>query len=135
VLQELPVDIAGHRSPLDADERRRTPSSPPSPSRRPRGESPVSPQCPAPLQRPPGARRLDLVTGQALPDHRQACHCARIAREDHVVSALGAHTPAPRLWAEWSAQHCAPVFRFSFSFKKFRNCCKLLKYLENGIQL
>jgi hypothetical protein len=60
VLQELPVEVADHRSPLDANEHCLTPSPPPSPSRHPRGESPIPPQCSVPPRSTP-----DVVAGRA----------------------------------------------------------------------
>jgi hypothetical protein len=69
-----------------------------------------------------------------------------------VVTTPGTRTPCRAQQASWAilasgpsqrrmtsgrstAQHSAPVFYFSFSFEKSRNYCKLLKYLENKIQL
>jgi hypothetical protein len=127
-----------HRPP-EATRRRRMSSPPPSPSCRPRGESPIPPPC----RTPP---RLDLVIGRAPSGHRQAHHCARTTCADCTTHAPGMRTPAPRPWAgpgraepaspwaEWSAQHCAPVSSFLFSFKYSRSCCKLLKCLGDEIQ-
>jgi hypothetical protein len=123
VLQELPVDVIGHRSPPDVDKRHCTPSPPPSPSRHPRGESPVLPPCPAPPRSSPGAHRLDPVASRAPPSHRQAHHRALWP---WASSRLGRAEPTRR-WAEWPAQHYAPVFRLLFPLKKFQKSLKISK--------
>jgi hypothetical protein len=79
VLQELPMDVAGHRSRPDADA---------SPSHHPRGESPIPPPCPMPPQSSPGDRKLDLVAGRAPPGHRHAHHRVRTTRGDHTACTL-----------------------------------------------
>jgi hypothetical protein len=133
------VDVTGHRSPPDADERRHTPSPLPSPSRRPKGESPIPPPCPMPPRSSHGAHRLDLVAGRAPPGRRQVRHRARTTRGERVASAPGTRTPMPRSWAgsqlgqaepawpwaEWPARHCAADFRFSISFKIPKICSNL----------
>jgi hypothetical protein len=58
-------------------------------------------------------------------------HAARLAGPFRFMGWVVAARP----WAKWPTQHCAPVFHFLFSFKNSRNHCKLLKYLENEIQL